>query len=308
MYSQRNRRIGFTPVEFVACATLVTLLAAIGAPAVMREQLFAKTMQCRNNLKQLGLSLHNYHSTYNTFPPGWISRDMDAVNVQGIAWGMMLTPYLDQANVFNQAQPNGGELDELSDSQRTAFRTRLKTFRCPNDDSPPFNPIRGDWPTSNYPGNFGHHPFPRWMAAPGGLTWPGQIASPSQRDPLHRATGIFFVNSKIGFRDVIDGSSNTLIVGERAMRTGAAIWGGVTSNAHEQDALIDGSHQSRPNASLGAYSSQHLGGGFHGLMVDGSIHSFSDQIDSQRLTDPKASPTGVLQKISARNDRQIVEF
>jgi prepilin-type processing-associated H-X9-DG protein len=111
-----------------------------------------------------------------------------------------------------------------------------------------------------------------------------------------KSRGIFARNSSVGIRDVTDGTSNTVLTGERGFASGAAIWVGVTDNSHEDDTLTDCSHRSRPNAGWSSFSSRH-GGGVHVLICDGSVRFISDAIDSK-----PAPEMGTFQKLGCRND------
>src|SRR5262249_20909256 len=100
-----RQRTGFTLIELLVVIAIIGILIALLVPAVQKIRESAARVQCKNNLKQIGLAFHNYHSTFSTFPPGFSSR---AATVDGPSqgpgwgWGAYLLPYLDQGNVFNQ--------------------------------------------------------------------------------------------------------------------------------------------------------------------------------------------------------------
>jgi prepilin-type processing-associated H-X9-DG protein len=158
------------------------------------------------------------------------------------------------------------------------------------DPAPNPNPLRGDYGTSNYSGNYGHLPPPRLRPLAMADFWPGALPAPMT------SRGIFARNSFIRIQHIVDGTSNTILVGERGVSSGAGIWPGVTDNAHEDDALTDGSHRSRPNAGWFSFSSRH-DGGVNMAMCDGAVRFVSDKIDSKPGPD-----LGTLQKIATRDD------
>src|SRR3954453_5885920 len=103
----RDRR-GFTLIELLVVIAIIAVLIALLLPAVQQAREAARRTQCKNALKQIGLAFHNYHDSFNTFPPGCIARQ-PVVNSGGGAststeiglwgWGAMILPYIDQANL-----------------------------------------------------------------------------------------------------------------------------------------------------------------------------------------------------------------
>src|SRR5262245_16580051 len=243
-------RRGFTMVEALVVLAVVALSLALALPAIQNAIQDAHRAQCANNLKQIALAMHNYHDAFSVFPPGWISREGAPGLGARVGWQTFLLPFVDQVRLYNEinfsltspVSPDGQPLP--------LFQTTLGVYRCPADPSPDPNPLRGDYATSNYSGNYGHIPAPRLR--PLGLSdfWPGATQAPM------RSRGIFARNSRVGIRDIVDGTSNTFLVGERCVTSGAGIWPGVTDNGHEDDAVTDGSHRSRPNAGWNSWSSR----------------------------------------------------
>ncbi|MCA9037858.1 MAG: DUF1559 domain-containing protein, partial [Planctomycetaceae bacterium] len=160
--------------------------------------------QCKNNLKQIGLALHNYHDIFNTFPPGYTSRNVTASQPAsadagpGYAWSFAIMPQIEQSNLSNSVNT----LLDASNPANMSIVSRqvLTSFLCPTDPAPEtFDVVDGNGttqslPSSNYVGIVGYANI---------TSQPGM------------GTGIFFRNSRVRFRDITDGTANTICVGER---------------------------------------------------------------------------------------------
>ena len=207
-------RRGFTLIELLVVIAIIAILIALLLPAVQQAREAARRSQCQNNLKQIGLGLHNYHDTHKVFPPGVITDT-------GWAWGTMILPFVDQANLYNTMAP-GGIMDLSNATQLANAQTVLNVYLCPSDPwgSPQKNtnyaititPPGGSAATynigmSNYTGASG--------------TSLGNCEAVSSM-----GTGILTINSNIKVRDVTDGASNTMLVGERGSQS-SAVYGAV---------------------------------------------------------------------------------
>src|SRR6187455_2473364 len=91
-------RRGFTLIEMLVVIAIIAILVALLLPAVQQAREAARRSQCKNNLKQIGLAMHNYHDTFNGFPNGGIAS---SVGGWGLSWYIRILPYIDQAPVFN---------------------------------------------------------------------------------------------------------------------------------------------------------------------------------------------------------------
>ena len=281
MKSKRyRRRNGFTVVEFIVVVAVVAILVALLLPAVQQARSAARRSSCMNNLKQIGLALHNYHDTFGTFPPGWVAHDNKAASDRLWGWQVMILPYVDQAPLYNQVN-----FKKKFPKPSKLTQTEIETYRCPEDTSPGLNPYRGGYATSNYSGNYGN------------------IALRGSVDPPKTSNGIFYWNSSVRIRDITDGTSNTSMVGERSISSAAGIWVGLRANQNENDAVTDCSHDSQINAVVRSFSSPHRGGA-HFLLCDGSVRLLSDKIGS---SNKKGRQMGTYQKLGQRNDGQPFE-
>src|SRR5581483_8700238 len=100
--ARRSWKKGFTLIELLVVIAIIAILIALLLPAVQQAREAARRTQCKNNLKQLGLALHNYHDNFNTFPPGGVNGTAATSNYQGWGWSIMLLPQIDQAPLYNQ--------------------------------------------------------------------------------------------------------------------------------------------------------------------------------------------------------------
>ncbi|MBI5760741.1 MAG: DUF1559 domain-containing protein [Planctomycetales bacterium] len=284
---------GFTFIELLLVLAIVAVGLTLTLPVVYQSAQDARRNQCKNNLKRIGLALHNYHDTFRVFPPGWVSSDGAPGTGARMGWQTFILPYVDQVPLSRQINFNLPP-SELDGKPLKLFQTVISGYRCPSDTTPETNSLRNGYGTSNYSGNYGHVPPPRLR--PLGLSdfWPGAVAAPMQ------SRGLFARNSSVGMRHILDGTSNTIMVGERCFTSGSGIWAGVSDNAHEDDALTDCSHRSQPNASWFSFSSRHSGG-VTILMCDGAVRFIQDSIDSK-----PGLKLGTLQSLGGRDDGQTL--
>lgn len=271
----KRSRPGFTLIELTVVAGVAAILLGLTLPSIARSQDEARKAACMNNLKQLGLAMHNYHDAHKTFPPGWVAAKPDADEGPFFGWQTFLLPYLDQAPLYNRI--NFNDISKLDDNIK---KTSIPTYRCPSDPMVALNPLRGKFASSSYSGNSGNERLP------------GSVDTPD------KLNGVMWRNSMIRLRDFTDGPSNTFLAGERCLNSGSGIWMGVTKNRNENDAITDCSNHARINASITSYSSRHEGGA-NFLMGDGHVIFVSEEIDSQ-------PELGTYQKLSQRNDGQPV--
>jgi len=181
---------GFTLIELLVVIAIIAILMALLLPAVQAAREAARRTQCKNNLKQLGLALHNYHDVFNAFPPGGTYR---AATVQPAGWSVQarLLPYLEQANLTSLI-----DFSRSYSVQPTVTAIRVATLMCPSEINDKVYVDGGTnyWPC-NYAANYGE-----WFV------WnpvSGQFGS-----------GAFGPNAKTAMRDFTDGTSNTIAMSE----------------------------------------------------------------------------------------------
>jgi prepilin-type N-terminal cleavage/methylation domain-containing protein len=279
-------RRGFTLIELLVVIAIIAILVALLLPAVQQAREAARRSQCKNNLKQIGLALHNYHDVHNTLPSGWIAvedgQHSPHEGMNGAGWGTMILPYLDQAPLYNQFNSSLSIIHPVNDSFRT---TILTVWQCPSDPKPDRwqieeegspGTVLAELPTANYVAGFGTEELHGCENTPGDF--------PVAANGQCIGDGAFFHNSKVKFRDVTDGLSNTLVVGER--RTHEVLgwystWVGMVSEGEEAFQRVQGAFDHVPNdpvAHLDDFSSQHEGGAQF-VLGDGHVRFVSENID-----------------------------
>jgi prepilin-type N-terminal cleavage/methylation domain-containing protein/prepilin-type processing-associated H-X9-DG protein len=220
------RRQGFTLIELLVVIAIIAILIALLLPAVQQAREAARMTQSRNNLKQLGLALHNYHDAHATFPAAYFADTRHAARdpltydgPNGFAWGAMLLPYLDQAPLYNQFNFS---LPCWDASQSVPAATVLAVFLNPsatNSDGPTI--VRDS--SGGELARFGrtHYVVNAGQDEP----WGYQLESYAGV-----ADGPFYRNSRTRVADVTDGLSNTVFVGEHA-HISDKTWVGVVPGA-----------------------------------------------------------------------------
>ncbi len=312
--SPSRRSSGFTLIELLVVIAVIGVLIGLLLPAVQAAREAARRAQCTNNLKQIGIALNTYHESYNTFPPGYSSYyrldGQDAGTAEddigpGWAWGSMILPQMEQPSLYNAIN---FQLTMTYRANDTAQLLRVSSYICPSDVAKDTVPVRDETNsttvytvgTSNYVGMYG---LGEIGEAPG------------------RGSGIFFRNSRIGFSQITDGSSQTLAVGERSHNLSYATWtgravggwlfktstfeGGTDSFAADPEesftmilgpiGLEDGPRTpNHPKAHVEDYWSRHPGG-VNFLYADGSVHFLKSTI----------SPT-VYQALGTRAGGEVI--
>lgn len=228
----KKRRHGFTLIELLVVIAIIAVLIALLLPAVQQAREAARRTQCKNNLKQLGLALHNYHDIANTFPPGWVydlnrSPAATALNAAGTnavdcwGWQAFLLPQLDQTPLYNMINFNlGHDASTSTGNGYAACMTKLTAIRCPSDEgygivvATQTGPAYGGW--SSYAGIAGANTNPLSTAVPFLSVFIDGTAAAASPNTVSQMGGTFGANSKVTIGTIMDGSSNTIVVGERS--------------------------------------------------------------------------------------------
>jgi len=268
-----RRQAGFTLVELLVVIAIIGILVALLLPAVQAARAAARRMQCQNNLKQVGLALHNYHDTYKSLPMAthWRGKYYSPFTA--------ILPHLEQAPLFDGYDAKVSAFDPANTG---VIEQLVPTYLCPSMVFP--------------------RPVPNTAC--------GETAAPSSYavntgtlsawGPIHNGAIIGHDKGSTALRDIIDGTANTLMVGELDYglknynftsgpcagqhRGGVVAWGigypgyalGTTVGVYNSDRLVTGFNEFQ------TFRSDHVGGA-HFAMCDGSVQFMAETIDVSLL-------------------------
>tara|TARA_R110002111_G_scaffold153375_1_gene220223 strand:+ start:212653 stop:213810 length:1158 start_codon:yes stop_codon:yes gene_type:complete len=303
-YSHR----GFTLIELLVVIAIIAILIALLLPAVQQAREAARRSSCKNNLKQLGLALHNYHSTFKMLPPAYV-RDPNVGDDEGHwTWSAFIAPYVELGTVYDAFNVGNTPASYAFGLNIQAMQQTYDIFRCPSDTGPAKHTDAGY--TIDYFNSGGSRTSNVGVA----LT----NYAVSNNNAYHRAnqasnhldgttggTGAFWGDSNCRFRDITDGLSNTILAGERAYQIPgnkmiAAMLFSVRDNVGQGPTCANCGTNTASNQGLlsitgtthfginpastsdqanGGYSSLHTGGAQF-LMGDGGVRFLSENIDN----------------------------
>jgi prepilin-type N-terminal cleavage/methylation domain-containing protein/prepilin-type processing-associated H-X9-DG protein len=204
-----RRTRAFTLIELLVVIAIIAVLIALLLPAVQAAREAARRAQCVNNLKQIGLALHNYNSSNNVFPMSRVYQSGSSPLNQLFSPHAALLPYLEQTTIFSSINFNLASYTEQSETvmyavpaQATATATTIQTFLCPSD--PHSWTIPTGWAANNYRANEGN-----------GLVYGYGPSDPkSVNVNMPPPNGVFFIGVCYGIQSITDGTSNTAAFSE----------------------------------------------------------------------------------------------
>jgi prepilin-type N-terminal cleavage/methylation domain-containing protein len=299
----RRFRKGFTLIELLVVIAIIAVLIALLLPAVQQAREAARRTQCKNNMKQIGLSMHNYESSYTCWPIGSYGIDQNPNMIPN--WRLQIFPYFDQAPLFNSMNFTLSFAGNVVNANTTALSNKvLSTYVCP---SSPLNPC------ANLASNSQFIQIPMYVGISGanpdvaGRT----VGSNSNYGGFYTNNGMLLHNELTRMRDAVDGTSNTIMVAEQSGLIGTAdlrsgYYGGyigtnfggpvTASNPAGKDSWSVGLSglQYKINSPTTAGGSDKTydantvlnsfhTGGIHVLLSDGSVRFISNNIDFNTL-------------------------
>lgn len=191
-------RHGFTLIELLVVIAIIAILVALLLPAVQQAREAARRSTCKNNLKQFGIALHNYHDAHQTFPMGLVfdAAQSDYWSYTGVGWGVFLLPFSEQNALFDAINFNVQQPGEDA-SNNNVKKIGLPMFKCPSDSN--IRPNSGLGPTN-------------YVICTGTNTtatiWGGGSVGKSN------GSTIMYANSNTRFGDILDGTSNVMMISE----------------------------------------------------------------------------------------------
>ncbi len=283
------RRNAFTLVELLVVIAIIGILIALLLPAVQAAREAARRMSCTNNLKQIGVALHNYHDTHGALPIGWLGFDAsgnpDFMGTPGWAWGARILPFMEQQALYDSfIDMDLPVTDPVNDQARVAM---VSAFICPSDVGEDIFALKDavDEETegsntitrlakSNYPGVFGTQDM-HGVCEPGEPGYNGC-----------QGNGMFSLNHSVAFRDITDGLSSTFMVGERWSKWVHSTWTGVVPLGWHAPARIVAvaSDEFPPNSEADVEQQTHNFSSYHPaganfLLSDGHVQLITETID-----------------------------
>jgi prepilin-type N-terminal cleavage/methylation domain-containing protein/prepilin-type processing-associated H-X9-DG protein len=264
----QDLRTGFTILELLTVMGIVSTLAALILPAIGSAREAARNLQCTNQLKQVGLALHNYHDQFGCLPAGW---QWEQSRQSAYGWAVPLLSYLEERAVYEQTDRNRLIGDPIN---ATARRTTVAVLLCPSDIIEPRftlyeeNELSGlsiplvELPTANYMGVFGT------LEADDGI-------------PAPPGDGTFLESRPVRFAEFERGLSNTFVIGERTMDRVPSTWLGIDARGEDAACRLVGNAWIAPNCrecDECEFSSRHFGGA-NFLWGDGRVELVSETID-----------------------------
>ncbi len=344
-----SKRRAFTLIELLVVIAIIAILIALLLPAVQQAREAARRTQCKNHLKQIGLALHNYHDVYNCFAPGAVHQTGTNLpmgpNTNGHfnnwSWTVYISPFMELTTVYNTVQPGPFNMTQaLNDAVRRPILLQpVAMFQCPSDPGPAMNDLilfstRPDGatvptalPKTNYVASNGSYSFRHTLGDLNASTNFNNgffgVAGAMRTDGILSAINGGSVRR---MRDITDGTSNSVAVGERAYQMGRVIYGAASmwgirgsgeAAANEQTNMVNGfacgwrsinapeePTPASPTHRRG-FSSNHTGGA-HFLMGDGAVRFISENISHR----PGARPvdTTFARLLAADDGEPVGEF
>jgi len=289
-------RHGFTLVELLVVIAIIAILIALLLPAVQAAREAARRTQCMNNFKQIGIALHNYHSARSKFPNGELyvhtahtPAHLGLEQYYAKGWGVRILPYMEQLELTNLFSVENGIFGIYGPNQIDLGLNRIEMFQCPSDPQDELMGVGSNANTyTNHPNGIMFYKTNVGGVADSITRWKPPASNIFQCH-TYEGDGMLFNLFPVRIRDVFDGTSNTLMVGELT---------GGEPGSHQGNQWVhwnifstiegingpgtipgDGFFQRIEEDSFSSYHP----GGCHFLRADGSVHFESENMDQAIL-------------------------
>jgi prepilin-type N-terminal cleavage/methylation domain-containing protein/prepilin-type processing-associated H-X9-DG protein len=307
MGNKMKCRLAFTLVELLVVIAIIGILVGLLLPAVQAAREAARRMQCSNNLKQFGLAMHNYHDAFKNLPqqgiPHWTNPQPWPIDFGGAL--VKLLPFFEQSSLHNGINfSSNTDVDAQMVGGRRVREQRPPLFTCPSDN---YVPLDDGWEGANYAISIGSAYMESAGACPAydhsTFSLARNYAYYGYSDKANEISGPFaYLNWAAKFRDITDGLSNTILMGEIRPHCGTEEWRIYPSNWAKSSAFYYATtapinFPTCPGEGLGnngstarncnSYNSYNTGSGFksrhvggaHFALCDGSVQFLSQSID-----------------------------
>jgi prepilin-type N-terminal cleavage/methylation domain-containing protein/prepilin-type processing-associated H-X9-DG protein len=279
--TKATTRNGFTLIELLVVIAIIAILIGLLLPAVQKVREAAARMQCTNNLKQIGLALHNYQDRKKKFPPGMLGNT-------GWSWGTYILGDLEQGNLLAQINTASNNLTLPMDAGgnstiRNLVSLRLEAYLCPSDSMPDQNDQR---PVTYYNASSAYSPTT--TTAIGSSNYVGSAGSVLLGAQVANCNGLLIPNATRKIADIKDGTSNSFAVGERVYNDDfhdGSVWAGTSTKNSSANfngpnsgiTLAESRDGINSTAHANNFSSNHTGGA-NFVFCDGSVRFIDEGI------------------------------